>query len=790
MAESEKAFRRCQAATLKKTLREVFLHKQSQFDKLLRKTERNYNRQLADEIESLNTDNPREFWQHIKQLGPQKKKPIPLKVEDASNNIVEDLEIVLERWKQDYENLYNKPDLPNSEFDEEFYSDILTQKENFESNGDHYQDAVFNRAFCLQEIYKVQRKIKSGKSTGIDMIPNEVLKHTAVAEALVTLFNKCFLYGIIPSVWNKAIISPIPKGSNKNPYVPLNYRGISLISCVYKFYSSLLNIRITENNETNQLYVDEQNGFRKDRSCLDHIHTATTVISNRMANKQSTFAAFVDMKKAFDWVDRDLLFFKMYTQFNLGGKVYNAVKSLYSGPLSCVKINNYNTDWFSISSGVKQGDSLSPTLFAMYLNDLAVEIKDLNCGINIDGFNLSILMYADDIILLASDENSLQTQLDTLHSWCRRWRMVVNEEKTQVCHFRPKRKACTSHDFKYGASSLQIVSSYKYLGVFLDEHLSYVHHVDSLAKAASRSLGFLRHKLSFLKECRSDTFTKLYSSYVCPVMDYCSAVWGSKMFPKLEQVQYRALRYLLGVHRFAPIDVLLGDSGWTSCYSRHKLSTIRLWNRLCLMPSDRLTSRVFLWDMSQYNVSGTWSHNIFKIFEELQKTRHFHEIIPFDLKAAYNCILENESYQWNEHRYNKPKLRLYNLYKASYEQEEYISFNASRYKKSLLAQLRAGILPLQVEVGRYRNVPLSSRVCELCDSNEVEDEIHFLLVCRRFETQRHILYEKAKSVFPTFDQEDAISKFVLLMNNLQKEVMDFTYNSVMLRRNIVYKENR
>ena len=89
-------------------------------------------------------------------------------------------------------------------------------------------------------------------------------------------------------------------------------------------------------------------------------------------------------------------------------------------------MNERYTETFHMRSGVKQGDNLSPTVFAMYLNDLAVEVKSLDCGIDFDGRQVSILLYADDIVLLASNKSSLQKQLDAIYYWCRKWRMEFN----------------------------------------------------------------------------------------------------------------------------------------------------------------------------------------------------------------------------------------------------------------------------------------------------------------------------------------------------------------------------
>ena len=178
--------------------------------------------------------------------------------------------------------------------------------------------------------------------------------------------------------------------------------------------------------ERGDLLFDKQNGFREGCSCQDHVYVLTFIIRNRNTQKLSTYAAFVDFEKAFDWVDRDLLFYKLASQFGIGGKIYNAIKSLYDQPTARVKINERYTETFHITSGVKQGDNLSPTLFAMYLNDLAVEVKSLNCGIDINGRQVTILLYADYIVLLAPNERSLQKQLDAIYNWCRKWRMKVN----------------------------------------------------------------------------------------------------------------------------------------------------------------------------------------------------------------------------------------------------------------------------------------------------------------------------------------------------------------------------
>ena len=141
------------------------------------------------------------------------------------------------------------------------------------------------------------------------------------------------------------------------------------------------------------------------------------------------------MSKAFDWVNRDLLFLRLL-QYGVDGKLYRTIKTSYRNNVSCVKINNCNTEWFEISSGVRQGDTLSPCLFSLFINELAVELKNLNIGIDINGKTVCTLFYADDIVLFAENEEDLQRLIEHVYKWCNKWKMFVNSDKTKVVHFR------------------------------------------------------------------------------------------------------------------------------------------------------------------------------------------------------------------------------------------------------------------------------------------------------------------------------------------------------------------
>ena len=261
----------------------------------------------------------------------------------------------------------------------QFLSDVKEQLHEYEEsdnllNGD---GDVLNRDISFEEVRRVVSNLKYKKAVGVDMIPNEILKDNCVILALQCLFQKCFQFGHIPSIWLKAIVFPVPKSATKDPYIPLNYRGISLLSCISKVYSSVLNNRIMEYYEHAEILVDEQNGFRKKRSCEDHIFVLSSIIRNRQAQGLSTFVAFIDMEKAFDCIIRDMLLYKLL-QYDIVGRMYFAIKSLYFGTMAAIQLTCGQTSWFNTAFGVRQGDVLSFTdVMICYLEFLYSKISNL-----------------------------------------------------------------------------------------------------------------------------------------------------------------------------------------------------------------------------------------------------------------------------------------------------------------------------------------------------------------------------------------------------------------------------
>ena len=322
---------------------------------------------------------------------------------------------------------------------------------------------------------------------------------------------------------------------------------------MYKLYCSVLLHRLERWVDVNDLLVDEQNGFRRGRSCVDHISSLSSIIETRKL-KKCTYAAFIDFSKAYDRINRNMLFSKL-SDLGLKGNFYESMKAIYSNVRCSVKVNGVLSDSFNVSSGLKQGCLLSPMLFNLYLNDLAVKLKSLGCGINIDGEVVPIILYADDIVLFAENEQDLQQLLNVLNEWCEEWDMVTNLGKSNVTHFRNSSVSRTNCEFHIGNldnNRVQVVDRYRYLGIVLNDFLDFSVTARVVADAAHRALGLLISKEKIQGGMPYKVFTKLYNALVQSIIDYGVAIWGYKEFSSINAVQNRACRYFLGVGKYTP----------------------------------------------------------------------------------------------------------------------------------------------------------------------------------------------------------------------------------------------
>ena len=554
------------------------------------------------------------MWKEIEKIGPFVPRPkIPEEVNVNGNYVKKDTSVVLDKRSSEFMKLYRGIEYSDPDYDVNFLQQAISGVAFEMPSIDRESNEILNNPIAESEVQKHPLKTKTGKAVSVDCIPNEVLKNNMSIKMMTSMFNVFYNLGMIPLTWTQSILCLIYKGGQKDKREPLSYQPISLISNPCKIFSSVINDRLMHYLEKKCILVEEQNGFRSRRSCLDHIFVLTAVIRLRIQEKKSTFCCFVDFSKAFDFVNRNLLIMALQ-QAGIQGKFLSMIKVMYKETRSAIRINGNITDWFITEAGVRQGQNDSPTVFPIFINSLAKLLKDMNKGVKYHNISLTVLLYADDIIILADNENNMQDLLNGLHMWCKQWRMLINLEKTQIIHFRPKNQTESNYNFKVGQTSLNTVQNYRYLGTVLNEFLDFKVTGKAAAEGASRALGKLFGKYYANKGLGYRTYTKLFECCIAPIMDYASGVWGYKPNECLDKIQIRALRCYLGVNRYAPIAGVEGDLGWVTPRIRRQSEMLRLWNRLVSLGEERLPRQVYNVMM---NKGHPWLSEIKELFNML-----------------------------------------------------------------------------------------------------------------------------------------------------------------------------
>ena len=282
----------------------VYLTAQKAFDTEVNRAKSTYYRGQQNDLLSSLKHNPCQFWKKINELGidtfRKRANQLPLRVLNENGDVVHNEPEILKVWKSYFKNLFN---IDNSSL--RFASDSTTSVSPVKCD-----TSVLNTPFTMDELEFAFHKANSKSAPGYDGMKFSFIDNAVCSSLLLNLFNKCLEIGISPLVWASSIIKPILKPGG-NFIDPSCYRGISLKSCVTKLLCHIMNSRLCDYLESNQLLSEEQNGFRSGRGCADHIFSLHSIVQCRKTLGKDTYAVFIDFRKAFDSVNRDLLWSKV-----------------------------------------------------------------------------------------------------------------------------------------------------------------------------------------------------------------------------------------------------------------------------------------------------------------------------------------------------------------------------------------------------------------------------------------------------------------------------------------------
>ena len=532
------------------------------------------------------------------------------------------------------------------------------------------------------------------------------------------------------------------------------------------FSTNIANVRILQN----------QFGFQKGKSTVDCIFTLHSIISKTLDAKEKLYCVFVDYEKAFDKVDRSLLWHKLIKE-KVSSKLVKALSSMYTVVKSCIRFQSSRSRFFSSHIGLKQGDPSSPLMFMMFINDIAQNMHaNFDEIFTVNELRLFILLYADDAVIFAKSPRVLQSLLHDLEAYCLRWGLKINTSKTKAMIFEKGRP--TKYDFYLNNVKLELVSSFKYLGIHFFKNGNWYRTQKRLAQHAS----FALHNLfSIFREMELPTSEKckLFDALVTPILNYGAEVWGMYEAKDVEMLHRKFCRWILNVKKSTNLSGLYGELGRSPLNINRKIIMIRYWIKLLKSDDNFIPKNIYLMlkmgaDNNKTYNGANWAYQIKSILDSIGLTniwiQQFDIIIPFNL--IKQRILDIYKQSWYASVNNSNRLLMYSRYKHDFNFEKYLDFMSEKKYRNALSQFRLSSHDLEIERGRYANVDRDDRICILCNSNQIENEYHFLLTCPFYRDLRKTYLKRYYYQWPTLNKFDNLMSITnrTIVINLAKYV--------------------
>ena len=365
--------------------------------------------------------------------------------------------------------------------------------------------------------------------------------------------------GDLPSPWTLAWIAPVFKKGQRG--LSENYRPVSLTCVSCKLLEHIFCTHIRHHLDMYGILTPYNHGFREKHSCESQLLVTTHDMLCKLDTGSQVDVAVLDFSKAFDTVPHGRLLRKL-EHCGINGPISIWIKNFLCYRKQSVMIEGVKSREDTVDSGVPQGTVLGPLLFLIYISDLPSVLHP----------QTAVRLFADDCLIYRSvqsidDQVLLQRDLDYLHLWGQCWGMRFNEKKCNIINLGKKR---FQYFYQLNGVFLEVVSHAKYLGVTLNEDLSWSPHISAIVAKAHQRLGFIRRNL------RGSPFKSRETAYISLVrshLDYCASIWDPHLKQDsndLEKVQRKAARWARGQYGITSVTGLLRDLKWQPLADRRR----------------------------------------------------------------------------------------------------------------------------------------------------------------------------------------------------------------------------
>ena len=385
------------------------------------------------------------------------------------------------------------------------------------------------------EILDIINNLKMKKSAGFDGIDNYLLKSIApqIVDPLAYIFNLSLTTGAIPDIMKTAKVVPIFKKGNSQ--LTSNYRPTSLLTSLSKILENIVYKRTISFFNDHEVFNNSQFGFRKNHSTTHAILSLVDKVATAIDRSNHTVGIFLDFSKAFDTINHNILLYKL-SHYGIRGRALEWFRNYLTNRSQFVFLNGCRSSSAPVPCGVPQGSLLGPLLFITYINDIQMSSD-----------RLSFILFADDSNLFFSHSNpnhllnTINTELIQVSDWIKANKLSLNVQKTNYMIYSNTISSLPGNII-FDNIAIQKVNSTKFLGVIIDNKLSWKLHIDNICKTVSRNVGVI-NKLKHFFPTR--ILFMLYSTLILPYINNGILAWGNANKSDLNRlllIQKKAIR--------------------------------------------------------------------------------------------------------------------------------------------------------------------------------------------------------------------------------------------------------
>lgn len=479
------------------------------------------------EIQQSIYDDPQTFFKHVENVrGANNDLPISMHLHDKTADSPSQ---IANLFRDFFESVYKSP-VPDvgMVFDEQY----------------EMVDKIQNRCSMIPPITINEEMVESfinqipnNLVAGPDNIPNLFIKKcvSSLTKPITIMLGMAMDGMIIPDIWKSSFVRPIFKCGNRNDIT--NYRGVAIQCTIPKILDSIVASHL--NNYLGNIIGLHQHGFVAGRSTTSNLMDFTSGVLDRMENNLQVDAIYLDVSKAFDTVDVELLCHKLNIM-GVNNKILNLIHGYLHGRKQYVKLSSSAvSEPIHVTSGVGQGYPSGATLFIMFIMDLPHYIK-----------NASIHLYADDAKMSLAvnsigDCARLQDDINNANKFFNINHLKLNVKKTNMITFSRKHQPL-HYIYCIGRETISRVTQLRDLGVILDEKMNFKSHIDFMVSKAKSRLAWIKR---FSYEFNDPwVIKKLYMTFVLPIVEYASPIWSPKFkihITRIESIQKQFLLFAL-----------------------------------------------------------------------------------------------------------------------------------------------------------------------------------------------------------------------------------------------------